>query len=483
MPAEIPLELERAGRMRWLIKLRWLAVLGVLTVAGVAAGFLSLDLPLEPIGLIAGGIAAYNALFAWGARRIERAEFRDARWRPTGDQFVHIQIGLDWLALTLLIHFSGGLENPFLWYFVFHGILASILLRRRASYGQALLAMSLVTGLGLLEYFHLVPHVPVGGFLTTPLYDQAGYVLGVLVAFSTALFVVVYLTGAIMATLRAREARLVELQEALQTANRDLQAQDRLKSEYVLLVAHNLRSPLAAISSLVALVLGGLVGETTARTREVLERANRRVLALSQLVRDLLDLSRMRAGQALNLERIHWPDFLEVVLDEVRVQAEEKGIELKAHLSPDLPRLIGDPELLAQAVINLLTNAIKYTPPGGHVRVGAEGDGQSIRLTVSDDGIGIPEEARPHLFQDFYRAPNAQESGAEGTGLGLSLVKDIVARHGGQVEVESEEGHGSTFTLILPLRAEEGFSAAEHGVIKAARGEGNGPITDSGGGR
>jgi len=463
MPADLPLELERAGRMRWLIKLRWLAVLGVLMVAGVAAGFLSLDLPLVPIGLIAGGIAAYNGLFAWGARRIERAEFPGPRWSPTVDQFVHAQIGLDWIALTLLIHFSGGLENPFLWYFVFHGILASILLRRRASYGQALVAMSLVTGLGLLEGFHLVPHVPVGGFLTTPLYDQAGYVLGVLVVFSTTLFIVVYLTGAIMATLRAREARLVELQEALQSANRDLQEQDRLKSEYVLLVAHNLRSPLAAISSLVALVLDGLAGETTPKAREILERANRRALALSQLVRDLLDLSRMRAGRDLNLERINWPGFLEGVLDEVRVQAEEKGIELKAHLSPDLPRLIGDPELLAQAVLNLLTNAIKYTPPGGHVRVGVEGDSQVIRLAVADDGMGIPEEARPHLFQDFYRAPNAQASGAEGTGLGLSLVKDIVARHGGQVEVESEEGHGSTFTLTLPIRSEEGLSSRGDG--------------------
>lgn len=208
---QLSLELEGVKRIRWLIKLRWLAVAGIWAVVGMATAGLHLELPVGPIGLTAGGIATYNALMAWVARRLEGSASGACRPWGSGRQLVHLQIGLDWLALALLIHFSGGLENPFLWYFIFHGILASILLSRRASYAHAALAVGLVTAVGLLEYFHLIPHIPLWRFLPTPLYAQRDYVVGVLAVFASALVIVVYLTGTIMATLRAREAGLAEL--------------------------------------------------------------------------------------------------------------------------------------------------------------------------------------------------------------------------------------------------------------------------------
>ncbi|HIE51565.1 MAG TPA: HAMP domain-containing histidine kinase [Armatimonadetes bacterium] len=455
MRTQIPIELTLLERIQWLMSLRWIAAGGVLVTALVTTEMLHIRFPFLPICLIALAIVGYNGLLWWVLPRLKR-ESTDSSARWVG-WFVNLQIGLDWLALAALIHFSGGVENPFIFYFVFHMIIASILLSRRASYVHATLATGLVGMMGGLEYARIIPHVHLQGFLpagflspTADLYNQPKYLLGMLTVFATTMYITVYLTTEITATLRRREEELAALKEQLEEANENLREQDRLKSEYVLLVSHNLKSPAAAAQSLLSVVLDGVTGPLEEKTRYFLQRAERRIYELLHLARDLLDLSRIKAAKELRLEPVELAEILWAAIEDMRLRAEDKNIALQIRVPTNLPLINGDKDHIEQAFINLLTNAIKYTPPGGCIEVKAHSEGEWIKVEVTDNGIGIPAEALPHIFDEFYRAPNAEAFEPDGTGLGLSLVKYIVERHGGEIEVESTEGEGTTFTFTLP---------------------------------
>lgn len=449
MPTRIPIEAALVERLQWLIRLRWVAAAGVAVVVYVAAEWLGLAVRAGPLYLVALLIAAYNAAFQWYLTT-RQGQGVPADWpRQGATRSAHLQITLDWVALTVLLHLSGGLYNPFVFYFVFHAILASLLLSRKASFLHATLATALVAAVGLLEVRGLIPHVALRGFEPAA-GDHPLRVGGTLFVFASTMYIAVYLTTEIVGTLRAREQELAAVKEELEEANAHLREQDRLKSEYVIHVTHRLRSPASVAQSLVGLILDDLAGEVPERARSFLERINRRLGGLLRLVNDLFDLSRIKAARTLRLAPIGLSDLISAATADMRVRAEDKGVRLEVALPDGLPLVEGDQDHLEQALINLLTNAVEYTPAGGTVTVTAQTRGEYVELHIADTGIGIAAGDRPHLFEEFYRGENAKEMVQEGTGLGLALVRHIVDRHGGRIDIDSELGRGTTVTLALP---------------------------------
>jgi signal transduction histidine kinase len=226
---------------------------------------------------------------------------------------------------------------------------------------------------------------------------------------------------------------------------------DREKSRFVRTATHELRSPIDVTESLLTALANGYVGQLQPEHVEVVNRAIRRVQALKSLVNDLLDLA---AGKALakptERRRLPLGALVSEVCERLQTRAAAKGITLSADLPAAPIEVLADPADLDRVVTNLVGNAVKYTEAGS-VRVSLARDGDRVRLAVADTGIGIPEESIPKLFQEFYRAKNAKALDEAGTGLGLTIVKDLVDRYGGQVSVESQEGVGTTFTVVLPL--------------------------------
>lgn len=230
---------------------------------------------------------------------------------------------------------------------------------------------------------------------------------------------------------------------------------DRLKSDFILHASHELRTPLVAIDKSISLLLAKEAGELSSAQREFLSIAERNLKRLSALINDLLDLSKLEQDK-LRLEKIKTPieKVISDSMDAVRLWAESKGISLKRTIEDGLPEIQIDPLRVGQVFVNLLGNAIKFTPEGGTVSVEAKlsAGGDTLVLSVEDTGVGISPENLPRVFDKFYQVGERVSTDISGTGIGLSIAKEIVELHGGAMWAESEHGKGAKFLFTLPLK-------------------------------
>lgn len=240
-------------------------------------------------------------------------------------------------------------------------------------------------------------------------------------------------------------------EKALREANTQLKEKDRIKDEYVSRVTHDIKGHLAAIQTCLYVAASESTGPLNGKQADFLGRALDRNVQLTGFVRDLLHLTRLRlSGQSVTQE-YSLIDTISAALETVAPKAEDKSITLTSDLDLEDGRMTGDEFSINEMITNLLFNAVKYTPEGKTVHLAAKREGDRVRIDISDTGIGIPADELDHVFDEFFRATNAKRSEKDGTGLGLSLVKQIVERHGGGITVSSEEGAGSTFTVVLPV--------------------------------
>jgi signal transduction histidine kinase len=597
----------------WLIGIRWWAGVGVLLATLFATAVLGLSLPALPLYVIGVTILVYNAALRFVLHRQLQAAPRVVR---PFSLLANAQIGLDWLAMVLLIHFSGGIESPAIMYLFFHIIIASTLLSTRATYVYAAVAALLVGSMASLEYAGLLPHVGVIGFVNTPLYRQPIYVGGVLAFFVTAIFVAAFMASTLNNRLRKRQQEVVELGDRLQGAYGRLQtlyegaqavnstldlqqvldrlargtaeamgvrgcsirlldeggtrltvaavyglsesytrkgdlvlernplarevlagktisigdvtgdtrlqygAQaaeegirstlsarlqgkrgalgmiraystefdhfteddatfltaianqgslaienamafqtlghlDEIKSKFVLTVTHELRSPVSVVRSLLRTITAGYAGTLTDQQAEIITRALQRADFLQTLIDDLLDLAsgKSELKTATEWMEVSLAEAVERVIKRFELPAQEKQIALQWQCEASATPMVvsATHDGIDRILNNLVSNGIKYTPNGGTVTVTLRHADGYAHLKVMDTGIGIPDEALPRLFEEFYRAPNAKVQIKEGTGLGLAITRDLVTHFGGRIGVESRPNQGTTFTVMLPL--------------------------------
>jgi len=390
----------------------------------------------------------YNLFFFIYFLRLQKDPQQPSR-HLRAERFANLQISTDLIVLTVLIYFSGGAENPFIFYFIFHMIIASILLSTAASYFQATLAVVLFNLMLLLDYTEIIPHYRLFPFFTESFYHNPVYLLGLSVVFTTTLYLSVYMATSITSKLRHREEELIQLKDSLEQTNRQLREIYDYRSRFILRVEHELKTPLAAIQSLVTAVLTVFADRLEPKVKDLLSRAERRTHNLLELIRELLTLSRIQTtGYSFKLEPVRLEPIIARQLEILQAQAEDKSLSIVRNIPPNLPPVKGDTEAMVQVVMNLLSNAVKYTDEGEvSVKLSVEGD--FVRLDVSDTGIGMSEEEVAMIFDEFYRGTQAKAK-SEGTGLGLSIVWEIVEGHGGRIEVESAPGKGSTFTVWIP---------------------------------
>ncbi len=224
---------------------------------------------------------------------------------------------------------------------------------------------------------------------------------------------------------------------------------DRLKSEFISMASHELRTPLTSVQMGVHLLLENAAGELSDKQREVLEACRQDCDRLEKLMRDLLDLSKIEAGEdAPQLAPHRAGDLIDKAATSLRPQVESKGLALKIEAPPDLPTVLADCTQIERVIDNLVINALRYTKRGGEVRISAARRDNHVAVSVTDTGRGIPAEYLPHIFDKFVQVPNAPAGGA---GLGLAISKSIVEAHKGQISVQSGVGRGTTFTFTLPV--------------------------------
>lgn len=226
---------------------------------------------------------------------------------------------------------------------------------------------------------------------------------------------------------------------------------DQAKTEFVSLVSHQLRSPLTAVRWYTEMLLGGDCGSITDKQKESLEEIEKSNQRMTDLVEVFLNISRIEMGMfSVFPKPIHPKQILDSILFEARDSAGEKCLDITQELPPEEKTYLLDPILFRILAQNLISNAIKYSREKGSVKIRFAQEGNVIIFSVSDTGIGIPKDAGRLVFTRMFRAQNALESAAEGTGLGLYIVKEIVDRAGGSIHFSSKEGEGSLFTIRFP---------------------------------
>jgi signal transduction histidine kinase len=244
------------------------------------------------------------------------------------------------------------------------------------------------------------------------------------------------------------------LAQSFQSMARQLAQLDQLKAEFISIASHELKTPINVIIGYLQLMDEGAYGQLTPRMRETIHTIDAQTRSLARLVHQLLDVSRFEAGGGkLDLRPVLFDSFLTELEDTFRVLALQRGIDYRVERTGALPReVVWDPDRMSEVLGNLLSNAFKFTERGGTVELVAESDEAQVYLAVRDTGAGIPPAHLQHIFDKFYQAANQDAAAHAGTGLGLAIAKQIVAAHGGRIEVESTVGVGTTFRLALPVQ-------------------------------
>ena len=259
---------------------------------------------------------------------------------------------------------------------------------------------------------------------------------------------------------RQRFVRLKDFADQLEKANQELRKIDAMKSEFVSIASHELRTPLAAIKNAVQLMLSGKTGEINENQAKFLSMAERNINRLTNILNDLLNLSRIESGKIeLKFENVTLKGVIELTASALRPHADVKSIQIEAEVPEQLPAVYGDQEKIEQILTNLIGNAIKFTPDGGKILITAKplskdkrgGFGDMVAVSVKDTGIGIPPEHLEPIFEKFHQVESSLQRSVSGTGLGLAITKGLVEAHQGKIWVESEVGKGSAFTFTLPL--------------------------------
>jgi signal transduction histidine kinase/CheY-like chemotaxis protein len=258
--------------------------------------------------------------------------------------------------------------------------------------------------------------------------------------------------------------------DRLETANRELATLDRMKTDLLANVSHELRTPLAAIRGYVEFIQEGQLGPTTDAQRKGLEVCLRNSERLTKTINMLLDFSRMELGRVpVRPAPFQIGRLVAQIVSGIEADARKRRIRLKTVVAPDLKAVDGDRDRLTQVLENLITNALKFTPDGGEVEVGARpvADGRRVEVWVADTGIGIPPEERARVFDKFYQTDGSATRKFGGIGLGLAIVKSILDAHGAEIVVDGREGSGSVFRFSLPAVERQTESGVFHGFLPA----------------
>lgn len=248
------------------------------------------------------------------------------------------------------------------------------------------------------------------------------------------------------------EQKIQQRTKELSAALEEIKIISKRKSDFISAVSHELRTPLTSIKGYASILAAGKLGELPPQAKERVEKINKHSDGLSQLINNLLDISRIESGRVeMRLEPLSLKNMVESLGDMLAPPMKEKNIEFVIEIQPDLPRVLADKDQLERVFINLVGNAIKFVPSGGRIVVRAKTmEPQMLQVAIIDNGIGIPEKDLAKLGEEFFRVDNDVNAKVKGTGLGLSLVKLIIEAHKGKLSITSALGHGSTFSFTLP---------------------------------
>lgn len=423
-------------RLSWSIRLRWFAAGGYFIATFIAKNTVDLNLPYDRIWIVLAILTAINLIYYTILKVVKDFSFN------TELLFLSVHIIIDLILLTLLLHFSGGIENPIFFFYLFHVVMSSIVFPGWIPFLIATFIIWLFAGLILLEYTHIAYHYCI---YNGTMHDNQVYLVLVFVIFTITVYVSTYICTTFMKMFRSIKRKIDE-------QNLQLIKADEQKTAFYRFTSHELKSPIIAIKTSIDGVLKNSGNNLDSRSQNILERASARSDQMLNIIKELLVLSQKRSVfKEIQHELINFAEILNDIVGQEQEQASSKNIQINTDLSCPNLTFHADKEDIKKIFSNLINNSIRYTDEGGSINISCMKKHSKIVILIQDSGIGIPKKDLKKIFQEFYRAENAKKIVQFGTGLGLSLVKQIVENYGGKIKVKSEEYKGSTFQVEFPV--------------------------------
>ncbi len=421
-------------RIGWIINIRWVALFGLLSAIPIGQRMLHFQIAYSQLYAIASILIVLNIIYFFLFRYYPFKNFRQEL------AFTEIQLVLDLIIISFMVHYIGGIGNPFFFIYSVNIIISGVLFLGKLPYINAVIAAVLLTGWSILEYNGIVECYTIR---REPV--SLSVLLTSLSAFYILIFSATYVIKDFISGYR-------NLKRVIDEKSNQLENTIKERDKIFRFTAHELKSPLTTLRSMLAVIEDVYSEKLDDEVSEMLNRAVVRTDQVLLMVKDMIDVTQYQHGVCEQvLEDVDFNEWIEKTVLQFKPIAVRKNISviLKKLDSSVLVRM--DIPGMEKVLSNLVSNSIRYSPEGATITVVPFYKRSIYGFSVSDTGIGISKEDLRKIFDEFYRSKNARDMERLGTGLGLSLIKQIIDRYNGKIIVKSELGKGSTFTVELPI--------------------------------
>lgn len=436
------------NRNIWFIHIRYAAVLTLASIFLISShvfGFNFTDTQVTVLIAITTIILLYNIILHWLRRYLTCTP---GKFNPL--HFSLLQIVLDLSTLMLLVYYTGSIETPLYILFIFHMIIGSLILP-----GYVILTIAFVVTFSFtlivgFEYYNIIPHNHIQGLHPIELKQNFNYIISSIGIFNFTMFTSVLITSRIAKKLYKREQELIETLKKLDET-------ERAKQKYIMAVVHEIKSPIVAAQSIIEIIKKGYLGIVNDNIQEKLDRTIFRTDEALKLINNILHISNLKLLGEVLFEKVNLKQLMRKSINLKSDLIKNKNIELRFdYRKYNIDEIDGDEVLFELIFSNILSNAIKYTNEYGEILISLESSKNISIIDIIDTGIGIPENEIKKIYRQFYRATNLPSKKIEGSGLGLSLVKEILERLNGTINISSPskignlENPGTGVRIILP---------------------------------
>lgn len=437
-------------RNLWFIRLRYFFIAGLILF--LIGGEYVLTFALTPAqitailvtGLI---ILLYNFLI-----QIIRKNIKSIPGKFNSLHLSLVQMILDLMALMILVYFTGIIESPLHLFFIFQLIIGSIILPGYLVYTIAAVIIIIYSTLIFMQYYGLAANHYIAGLYSNHIEHEFSFIILFIIVFAAMLIVSVYLANNIARRLYQREKQLVETFEKLKET-------EKAKQKYIIGVVHEVKSPISSVRSILDLVNNEYLGPVSEEAERKINRAKKRTDDAIQLINSVVRLSKLKLLDMTTAEEVSPRELLKNIIGKNSEEIKRRKIHLHFEdYRKDKKNLYGDKILLELALSNIFVNAMKYGQEGGKIEAIINDKNSNLVIDITDDGIGIPEKEINKIFNQFFRASNIVKDKQEGSGMGLSVVKEVIERHRGKIDVQSpsrlgdEKNPGTTVLIELPYK-------------------------------
>ena len=419
----------------WLVRIRWMSTISLTLFLLLLIVFKIENYPYSSIASIVIVMATVNTLIFLYLKK------RQPTYLKREENIVLAQISIDYVLLTALVHYTGGIDSPFHFFYLFHIIIAAVIFEKKyPAFIISIGAVVLFSALTFMEYWKILDHYGNG--------IRAFNLIDILFGLSV-FFVTIFASTYIGVTLMMRHKKVKNL---IYAQKEELEQSEKEKMQFFRFVSHELKSPIIAVQSAINVVLDVMGGDLKVQAVDMLERGRKRTIQMIDILKDLVSLSYEEKSDEHEPELVVPCDHIPEVIEYHKPNAIEKNIKIIETICKQRVGFKLDKFVFEKILTNLLSNAVRYTPDGGTVTIITDLDKNYWYLKVMDTGIGIPKEEQKHIFEEFYRASNGKKFERVGTGLGMSIIKRMVEQENGEIFVDSEVDKGSTFTVRFPLK-------------------------------